>query len=302
MSAVMAPPAAADEAQWLARFERTLAEQLARNSPADADSQPFCAALRYACQGGKRLRALMAYASGDALRLAPAKLDAVAVAIELIHAYSLVHDDLPAMDNDDLRRGLPTVHKAYGESTAILVGDTLNTLAFGVLASAESLSAETRLSLVTTLAAAAGAQGMIGGQVLDLTAQQSANTLSLAQLTTLHRRKTGALIEACFSMAGIAAGASAAHQQALADCGRALGLAYQVQDDVLDVATPTAELGKTAGKDARDGKQTFVSLLGLDAARRHAEKAFDAAEAAAATLPQPAALLRLIQTIRRRRH
>ncbi len=293
---------ATDHAEWLRGFEQSLASHLARSTPADASSQAFCEAIRYACQGGKRLRALMVYASGAALGVHSRQLNDVAVAIELIHAYSLVHDDLPAMDNDDLRRGQPTVHKAYGEATAILVGDSLNTLAFEVLARAEALSAETRIALVGTLASAAGASGMVGGQVLDLAAQQSASVLTLDELTTLHRRKTGALIAACFQMAGIAAEATQTHQRALNDCGSALGLAYQIQDDVLDVDTPTAELGKTAGKDARDGKQTFVSLLGLAAANERAAAAFDVAASAAARLPQPAALHGVIQAIRNRRH
>ena len=222
--------------------------------------------------------------------------------IELIHAYSLVHDDLPAMDNDDLRRGQPTVHKAFGEATAILVGDTLNTLAFGVLATADTLDATARVQLVATLAAAAGARGMVGGQVLDLAAQHGDAALPLDALTTLHQRKTGALIQACFDMAGIAAAATPAQRDALSTCGAALGLAYQIQDDVLDVDAATAQLGKTAGKDARDGKQTFVSLLGLDAARDRAAAAFGQARTAAYGLPDPAALLALIDTVAQRRH
>jgi len=287
---------------WTSRVEQALAVSLARGTPADADSQPFAEALRYATAGGKRLRALMVYASGTALGTAPQQLDAVAAAIELIHAYSLVHDDLPAMDNDDLRRGQPTVHKAFGEATAILVGDTLNTLAFEVLATADTLDAATRVQLVATLAAAAGARGMVGGQVLDLAAQHGNAALQLDALTTLHQRKTGALIQACFDMAGIAAAATPAQRDALSACGAALGLAYQIQDDVLDVDAATAQLGKTAGKDARDGKQTFVSLLGLDAARDRAAAAFGQARTAVQGLPCPAALLALVATVAQRRH
>ncbi|MBU0791230.1 MAG: polyprenyl synthetase family protein [Gammaproteobacteria bacterium] len=287
---------------WTSRVEQALAVSLARGTPADADSETFVEALRYATAGGKRLRALMVYASGTALGAAPQRLDAVAAAIELIHAYSLVHDDLPAMDNDDLRRGQPTVHKAFGEATAILVGDTLNTLAFGVLATADTLDATARVQLVATLAAAAGARGMVGGQVLDLAAQHGDAALPLDALTTLHQRKTGALIQACFDMAGIAAAATPAQRDVLGTCGAALGLAYQIQDDVLDVDAATAQLGKTAGKDARDGKQTFVSLLGLDAARDRAAAAFGQARTAAHGLPDPAALLALIDTVAQRRH
>lgn len=287
---------------WTSRVEQALAVSLARGTPADADSETFVEALRYATAGGKRLRALMVYASGTALGAAPQRLDAVAAAIELIHAYSLVHDDLPAMDNDDLRRGQPTVHKAFGEATAILVGDTLNTLAFGVLATADTLDATARVQLVATLAAAAGARGMVGGQVLDLAAQHGDAALPLDALTTLHQRKTGALIQACFDMAGIAAAATPAQRDVLGTCGAALGLAYQIQDDVLDADAATAQLGKTAGKDARDGKQTFVSLLGLDAARERAAAAFGQARTAAHGLPDPAALLALIDTVAQRRH
>ena len=269
---------------WTSRVEQALAVSLARGTPADADSETFVEALRYATAGGKRLRALMVYASGTALGAAPQRLDAVAAAIELIHAYSLVHDDLPAMDNDDLRRGQPTVHKAFGEATAILVGDTLNTLAFGVLATADTLDATARVQLVATLAAAAGARGMVGGQVLDLAAQHGDAALPLDALTTLHQRKTGALIQACFDMAGIAAAATPAQRDALSTCAA------------------TAQLDKTAGKDARDGKQTFVSLLGLDAARDRAAAAFGQARTAAYGLPDPAALLALIDTVAQRRH
>jgi farnesyl diphosphate synthase len=287
---------------WTARVEQALTSGLDRGTPVDADSQAFVKALRYASAGGKRLRALMVYASGTAVGATTERLDATAAAIELIHAYSLVHDDLPAMDNDDLRRGQPTVHKAFGEANAILVGDTLNTLAFEVLATDETLEADVRVRLVATLAAAAGAAGMVGGQVLDLAAQRGDSSLNLAALTTLHRRKTGALIQACFDMAGIAAAASSSERDTLSACGAALGLAYQIQDDVLDVDTETSELGKTAGKDARDGKQTFVSLLGLDTARDRAQASFNSASEAAARLPSPAALLSLIDTIRQRRH
>ncbi|WP_029890193.1 polyprenyl synthetase family protein [Polycyclovorans algicola] len=293
----------AEPQAWVTRVERALRQALARSTPDDEASRRFVEALGYASAGGKRLRALMVYASGGAVGATAERLDAVAAAVEFTHAYSLVHDDLPAMDNDDLRRGQPTVHKAFGEATAILVGDTLNTLAFEVLAADEALDADTRIRLVACLAAAAGARGMVGGQVLDLAAQTGGDTpLTLEALTTLHHRKTGALIQTCFDMAGIAAAASPTEQNALSACGAALGLAYQIQDDVLDVDANTAELGKTAGKDARDGKQTFVSLLGLAAARDRANIAFDRAQDAAQRLRQPAALLDLMDTIRQRRH
>lgn len=164
----------AEPQAWVTRVERALREALARSTPDDEASRRFVEALGYASAGGKRLRALMVYASGGAVGATAERLDAVAAAVEFTHAYSLVHDDLPAMDNDDLRRGQPTVHKAFGEATAILVGDTLNTLAFEVLAADEALGADTRIRLVACLAAAAGARGMVGGQVLDLAAQSVA--------------------------------------------------------------------------------------------------------------------------------
>ena len=241
-------------------------------------------AMRYACDGGKRLRALLVYAAGETLALEPRLLDAPACAIELIHAYSLVHDDLPAMDNDDLRRGRPTVHKTYDDATAILVGDALQTLAFSVLAHDHDagLSPAQRLDMIATLSEAAGSRGMVGGQAIDL--QSEGQQLSLPELENLHIHKTGALIRACLRLASQAAPVLEPVQaEALDRYGKCVGLAFQIQDDVLDLEGNSAELGKTAGKDSASLKSTYPSVLGLPAAKQRAQELFD--EAASALKP-----------------
>lgn len=292
-----------DDAALMAAFDAALTATLDDALPDDDASASLNAAIRHACVGGKRLRALLVYRVGAALRLPPEGLQPAAIAVELIHAYSLVHDDLPAMDNDDLRRGLPTVHRAFGEATAILAGDALNTLAFEVLAAAEAVPEASRLAQIRLLARAAGTRGMVGGQHLDLTAQQQhARRLTPEALQELHRRKTGALIGACFTLPAELAGLTVDDRRQLERCGAALGLAYQIQDDLLDVDGATDALGKTAGKDARDGKQTYVSLWGVAGARQRAEEALATAREAAATLPAPAPLLALLARIGRRQH
>jgi farnesyl diphosphate synthase len=224
------------------------------------------AAMRHAVlAGGKRLRPLLVYATGNALEAADAALDAAACAVELIHAYSLVHDDLPAMDDDDLRRGRPTVHVAFDEATAILTGDALQALAFEVLAKAPQGDAA-KVAMLACLAEAAGAAGMCGGQAIDIDAV--GESLSLQALKAMHARKTGALIRAAVRLGGLAAGADAATQSCLDEYAGALGLAFQIKDDLLDVEADSATLGKTAGKDAAANKPTYVALLGLDGARR----------------------------------
>ena len=225
--------------------------------------------MRYAALGsGKRLRPLLTYATGLLLQVPLQRLDAAAAAVELIHAYSLIHDDLPAMDDDDLRRGRPTCHVAFGEATAILAGDALQALAFDHLARDATLdvTAETRLAMLCTLSAACGAEGMAGGQALDLAA--TGGDLEVPALEHLHALKTGALIRACVRMGALAAAADAATLRALDDYAAAFGLAFQIRDDLLDVEGATAMLGKTAGKDSRQGKPTFPTLLGVDGARR----------------------------------
>ncbi|MES0873608.1 polyprenyl synthetase family protein [Sinimarinibacterium thermocellulolyticum] len=261
-------------------------------------------AMRYASEGGKRLRPLLVYLGGHALGTDPRRLDAAACAVEMIHAYSLVHDDLPAMDDDALRRGRPTTHVAYDEATAILVGDALQALAFQTLAedAAAGLSAEQRLRMIGVLATAAGSRGMVGGQAVDLASEH--RQLTLAELEALHIHKTGALIRACLQMAGIAADdASPAAIEALDCYGKSVGLAFQIQDDVLDIEGNSATLGKTAGKDHASGKSTYPSLLGLGEARRRADALFARACEALVPLGAPAEpLLAYTESIRRRAH
>lgn len=221
--------------------------------------------MRYATLGGgKRLRPLLAYAAGYAFGGDETRSDAAAVAVELIHAFSLVHDDLPAMDDDDLRRGRATVHVEFDEATAILAGDALQALAFAVLAEAP-LEASIRIALVRELAGASGAAGMCAGQALDMSA--TGKVLELASLETLHSLKTGALIQAALRMGALSAGAAEDELESLDRYARALGLAFQIRDDMLDVEGSAVQLGKTAGKDHAQGKSTYPGLLGLELSR-----------------------------------
>jgi geranylgeranyl diphosphate synthase type II len=229
-------------------------------------------AMRYSLfNGGKRVRPLLVYAACEALGGDPERADGAACAVELIHAYSLVHDDLPAMDDDDLRRGQPTTHKAFDEACAILAGDGLQTLAFEVLADARRNPQNTqlRLSMVSTLARAAGPAGMVGGQAIDL--GSVGRQLDQSALEIMHRHKTGALIEASVQLGALASERADEHAlKALHNYARAIGLAFQVQDEILDVESDTATLGKTQGKDQAHDKPTYPALLGLDAAKAYA--------------------------------
>lgn len=258
-----------DLAAWsqvqLQRTEAALSAWVGVNAPAGLGD-----AMRYAVlDGGKRLRPLLVLAACEAVQgNAEAALRA-ACAVELIHAYSLVHDDMPCMDNDVLRRGKPTVHVAFGEARALLAGDALQALAFELLTpEGENVPAAMQARLCRLLGAAAGAQGMAGGQAIDLASVGL--PLSEDQLRQMHRLKTGALLEGSVLMGAACGQVDAAVQQALKDYGAALGLAFQVVDDVLDVVADSATLGKTAGKDAANDKPTYVSLMGLDGARTHA--------------------------------
>ena len=250
------------------RVERALDARLPRAGSAPARLHE---AMRYATlDGGKRVRASLVYAAGHAVGAPDAALDAPACAVELIHAYSLVHDDLPCMDDDDLRRGKPTCHKAYDEATALLAGDALQSLAFELLAGETALSAAQRLRMVELLAAASGSQGMAGGQAIDLAA--AGKSLALTQLEDMHRRKTGALIRAAVLLGAYAReGLDAATLQALDGYSRAIGLAFQIVDDVLDVEGLTETLGKKPGVDRDRGKATYTSLLGLAEAKARAK-------------------------------
>jgi farnesyl diphosphate synthase len=239
------------------------------------------AAMRYAAlEGGKRVRPLLAFAAGEVTRAAPEKLEIAAAAVELIHAYSLVHDDLPCMDDDVLRRGKPTVHVEYDEATALLVGDALQTLAFQLLAEHRlATDAARQLEMVKLLAHAAGSRGMAGGQQIDL--ESTGKALTLPELELMHIHKTGALIRAAVLLgAGCGEPLGEAERARLDHYAKALGLAFQVVDDLLDAEASTATLGKTAGKDSRQGKSTYVSLLGAHRTRELAQELRADAQAA----------------------
>lgn len=269
---------------WRARVEQKLADALNLSDPGTARLGD---AMRYSTLGGgKRLRPTLVYVTGTALGAAPHLLDDAAVAVELIHVYSLVHDDLPAMDDDDLRRGRPTCHKAFDEGTAVLVGDALQALAFQVLAGTPGggvLPAAARLQQIQVLAAGIGTAGMAGGQAIDLEAV--GRPLDARAVEAMHRRKTGALIRASVLLGAIGAGVvDGADHAALARYGAELGLAFQIQDDVLDVQGATESLGKTAGADAARGKPTYPSVHGLAGAAALARTHRDAAIAALGSL------------------
>ena len=230
-------------------------------------------AMRYsALNGGKRVRATLVYAAANSISSnVPAAIDNIACALELIHAYSLVHDDLPAMDDDALRRGQPTCHIAFDEATAILVGDALQTLAFECLAKID-LPAAVRCELILTLAQASGAAGMVAGQSLDLAAEN--HRIALHALEQLHQLKTGALIRASVRCGALAVGSNSVQRDALDRYAAAIGLAFQVQDDILDIESSTEQLGKQQGADISLNKSTYPSLLGLASAKQLAKKLY----------------------------
>jgi geranylgeranyl pyrophosphate synthase len=252
----------------------------------EAGSARLREAMRYSVLGaGKRLRPTLVYLTGEALGAPLTQLDAPAAAVELIHVYSLVHDDLPAMDDDDLRRGRPTCHRAYDEATAILVGDALQALAFAVLANEplSATSAPLRLEMIRVLARATGTSGMAGGQAVDLDAV--GRTLAVGAVEEMHRRKTGALIQASVLLGALAAGvAGGAELAGLERFGAEIGLAFQIQDDILDVEGDPALLGKSTGADAAHSKPTYPSTVGLESARVRARELRDSAIAALAPL------------------
>ncbi len=249
-------------ARWLQRVEASLDAAL---PSADASPRRLHQAMRHAVLGGgKRLRPMLVYAAGAATGADEAMLDAPAAAVELVHAFSLVHDDLPAMDDDALRRGRPTVHVAFDEATAILAGDALQALAFTTLARAPA-DATLRVAWLDALADATGAAGMCGGQALDMDA--TGQMLRYDELHRLHALKTGALIRCAVHLGALAGGADTSTLAHLDDYASALGLAFQIRDDILDVEGDSAQLGKTAGKDAAQAKSTYPALLGMDGAR-----------------------------------
>ena len=249
------------------RIDGYLEQQFDNNHPG---LDRLYAAMHYSVTGGgKRVRPILTYASCEAFGASEAAVDVAAGAVELIHAYSLIHDDLPAMDDDDLRRGRPTCHRAFDEATAILAGDALQALAFEWISREGSWQAETRLRMTHLLARAAGPQGMVGGQAIDL--GSVARKLDREALELMHRHKTGALIEASVRLGALASGrADDTILDALQQYAQAVGLAFQVQDDILDVESDTATLGKHQGADIARDKPTYPSLLGMDAAKAYA--------------------------------
>jgi geranylgeranyl pyrophosphate synthase len=247
-------------------LEQLLADAL---SIEDVSPSRLHEAMRYsALAGGKRIRPTLVYASGEALGVPIAALDRIAVAVECIHAYSLVHDDLPAMDDDDLRRGIPTAHKAFDEATAILSGDALQAFAFEWLSEPiEGISAQSQLRLIQGLSAAAGSRGMVGGQAIDLASV--GQQLTEKQLEVMHAHKTGALIDACILLPSYCSELVTEQQRdSLTRYATAIGLAFQVQDDILDVESDTATLGKQQGADIAANKPTYPSILGMDGAKQ----------------------------------
>ena len=259
--------------EYMAAQQKAVDAALDRWVPAETeDPAHIHQAMRYSLfAGGKRIRPLLAMAAAEAVSDAPVGIESCACALELIHTYSLIHDDLPALDNDDLRRGRPTCHKVYGDAMAILAGDALLTLAFEVLSKLEGANADRRIELVRELATASGTVGgMIGGQVNDIEGEGKHPTAAL--LDSIHRAKTGALLRASVRMGAIYAGADAGQLEALTHFGEHIGLAFQIVDDILDVEQSSEALGKTAGKDAAQQKITFPAVYGIGRSREMAEQ------------------------------
>ncbi len=259
------------------RIDEFLDKLLTLNHIISNETAPLLEAMRYSVlNGGKRIRPLLVYATGEALGNPPETLDASAAAIELIHCYSLVHDDLPAMDNDEIRRGKPTCHKAFDEGTAILVGDALQALAFQVLSDPALNPAppQQKVKMIYALAKTSGWEGMVGGQALDLQFEDSDQIISLEQLRELHRKKTGSLIEASVTLAALASLDEVQCEQQLTklqEFARCIGLAFQIQDDILDVIGNVENLGKSIGKDQQQRKASFPSRLGIETAKQYAD-------------------------------
>ncbi|RZJ20866.1 MAG: polyprenyl synthetase family protein [Haliea sp.] len=294
----MAPPAPFELRAWsgdrLDRVEHALSRWVVAHAPAGLGD-----AMRYAVlDGGKRLRPLLVMAASEAVHGNPEAALRAACAVELIHAYSLVHDDMPCMDNDVLRRGKPTVHVKFGQARALLAGDALQALAFELLAPEDdAVPAQVQATLCRLLARAAGHEGMAGGQAIDLASVGL--PLTEVQLRHMHRLKTGALLQGSVMMGAACGSTNAAARAALSGYGAAVGLAFQVVDDILDVTADSAVLGKTAGKDAAQEKPTYVSLLGLDRSRAYAIELLEQAQAAlrASALADTAALEALARMV-----
>ncbi|WP_144209843.1 (2E,6E)-farnesyl diphosphate synthase [Shewanella donghaensis] len=272
-------------AQSIEKYQQRVNHVLATKLAELDDTAPALkAAMTHgALLGGKRIRPFMVYSLGEMLGADLEQLDNAAAAIECIHAYSLIHDDLPAMDDDALRRGQPTVHIAFDEATAILAGDALQTLAFELICEPnDKISASQQLAMVTALAKASGYTGMCGGQAIDLSATNK--RINIEQLTQLHNKKTGALISCAAELALIASSADNTEQQVIREFAANIGLAFQVQDDILDITSSTEELGKPQGSDEESNKSTFPKLLGLDGSNECAEQLIKDALSALAKL------------------
>lgn len=270
------------------QVDRELDRCLARNTT----SERLQETMRYSVLGGgKRVRPALCMAAARAMGSDESTALAPACALELIHAYSLVHDDLPAMDDDDLRRGRPTAHIAFDEASAILAGDALQTLAFALLSDAPALSDRQRVAMISELARASGHQGMVGGQAIDL--ESVGQQLSVAQLETMHRHKTGALIEASVRLGALTSETVTESQLSnLTDYASALGLAFQVQDDLLDIEGDTEVIGKRQGSDVAKAKPTYPALLGIEGARQHLARLLDEALSALESFDSEADTLR----------
>ena len=287
----MQKPNAGAFQDWAQQQQARIETVLARTLPAaDIAPQTLHSAMRYsALGGGKRVRALLCYAAAELCNTELKIADAAASAVELIHAYSLVHDDMPCMDDDDLRRGKPSCHKQYDDATALLVGDALQSLAFEVLAAPQlCANAHQQVQLLHMLAIASGSTGMAGGQAIDLGAV--GKPLTQTQLESMHQLKTGALIQASVLLGAI--NGSTAQIKAVSEYARYIGLAFQVVDDILDVEADTSTLGKTAGKDAMSQKPTYVTLLGLVEAKAYATQLYENAILSLVTFGEEARRLR----------
>ena len=284
------------------RLQKRSNEQLVRCLDQAKAPEKLSEAMRYSVvNGGKRIRPILVYLTAEALGADLSLADKPATALELIHAYSLVHDDLPAMDDDDFRRGKPSCHKQYDEATAILAGDALQTLAFQVIADADKLSPTIKIALISDLAKAVGVDGMVSGQALDLSHEN--NDVDLKELKHMHDLKTGALITTSVRFGGLVAEADKTTLALITDFGKALGLAFQIRDDILDATGNDSDIGKPTGSDEERGKSTYVTTLGLKEAHvRLKEQQSRADEIAASLGPSGASLQQLTNLVVTRNH
>ena len=292
----------ADLQRFIAECRQRIEPLLDAALPSSTPTTRLIAAMRYSLlNGGKRIRPILVYSAAAATGKINRGTDAFACAVEMIHTYSLIHDDLPAMDDDDLRRGQATCHIAFDEATAILAGDALQTLAFSVIAEEPQLTPQTALEGLRILANASGKNGMVLGQTIDLEAV--GQHLSLEQLQTMHRCKTGALIDASVQLGALSSGASREDQHALSHFAKAIGLAFQIQDDIIDVISDTQTLGKNQGSDKEQNKPTYVSLLGLAGAQKKAAQLVEESYTAIGYMgPQADYLRQLADYIVQRKH